>query len=188
MSPPRHDLAPAHEQTYAWSMALTLLRTKGPLATKRVVRGAHGKPRIEGYAKAKRFCASIVRFADVRALFALLQRLDRDPRRFLIRAALLPGLDPREVRRLVKRCGKTGEGPFFADVPRAWAAFDFDSVPAPRRPRPARHRRMRRLAARPAARPLPGRGVHRPGDGRLRDQAGAALSLVVRPVPPALGP
>ena len=131
MSSPRHDLAPAHEQIYAWSMALTLLRTKGPLATKRVVRGADGKRRIEGYAKAERFGAGAVHFRDVRALFALLQRLDRDPRRFVIRASLLPGLDPREVRRLVKRCGKTGEGPFFADVPRAWAAFDFDSVPAP---------------------------------------------------------
>ncbi len=138
--PPADDKVPVPDDTargqtealaFIDGLAFTLLRTKGPLATKRVVRGADGKPRIEGYAKAKRFGASIVRFADVRALFALLQRLDRDPRRFLIRASLLPGLDPREVRRLVKRCGKTGEGPFFADVPRAWAAFDFDSVPAP---------------------------------------------------------
>ena len=113
------------------ALALTLLRTMGPLATKRVVPGPDGRPRKPPIDRAKWFVARQVRFQGVRNLYALLRRLDRDRRAFVVRARPLPGTDGRRVRRLLHRDGRTGEGPYLEAVPRAWAAFDFDDVPCP---------------------------------------------------------
>jgi hypothetical protein len=79
-----------------------------------------------------------VNFRDIAGLHAVLVRQDRRPRQFVILAALRSGLDPRRVRRTLYRDPETGEPPFFVATPRAWAAFDFDSVEAPAGLDPAR--------------------------------------------------
>src|SRR4051794_10799409 len=119
-------------------LALTVLTcAAGLCATKRVIGGPDGA-RIVGYDRAKHFATRTERFGDVHGLHRLLLRQDLRPREFLIRAALRPGLDPRRVRRTLHPDPTTGEAACFLPVPRAWAAFDFDSVPEPPGLDPAR--------------------------------------------------
>lgn len=118
--------------------ALTILTCRPPLfATKRIKAGPNGVE-VVGYDRAKHLAAVEVNFGDIAGLYALLVRQDRRPREFVIRAALRPGVDPRRVRRTLHRDAASGEPPFFVAIPRAWAAFDFDSVEAPAGLDPAR--------------------------------------------------
>jgi hypothetical protein len=111
-------------------LALTVLTTRGPLATKRVERTPDGIV-IHGYDRARRFGAAAVEVDGLEGLAALLGRLDREQRRLVIRAAPLPGTDPQDCRRLLHADRATGDPACFEDVPRAWVAFDFDSVETP---------------------------------------------------------
>jgi hypothetical protein len=118
--------------------ALTILTCARSLyATKRIKAASNGVEVI-GYGRAKHLAAAEVSFRDIAGLHALLVRQGRRPRQFVIRAALRPGIDPGRVRRTLHRDPETGEPPFFVATPRAWAAFDFDSVEAPAGLDPAR--------------------------------------------------
>jgi hypothetical protein len=125
-------MKPAHDTPDPPSRhpALTVLRTCGPLATTRVRAGPAG-PEIVGYDRAKHFAAREESFDGLDGLHRLLLRQDRRPREFVVRAALRPGVDPRRVRRKIHADPATGEASCFVAEPRAWAAFDFDGVPAP---------------------------------------------------------
>jgi hypothetical protein len=111
-------------------LALTVLTTRGPLATKRIERTPEGVV-THGYDRARWFDTVTVEVDGIEGLLALLVRLDLEQGRLVIRAALLSGIDPRRCRRLLHPDQATGDPACFADVPRAWAAFDFDSVEAP---------------------------------------------------------
>jgi hypothetical protein len=118
--------------------ALTILTcARSLLGTKRIKAGVSGIA-ISGHDRAKHLAAVEVNFCDIAGLNALLVRQDRRPREFVIRAALRPGITPGRVRRTLHRDPETGEPPFFVATPRAWAAFDFDSVEAPAGLDPAR--------------------------------------------------
>jgi hypothetical protein len=112
---------------------ITILRCeRGRRATKRWVLDPYtGKPKLEGYDAGKWFTAESAEVDGIRGLSALLTRLERDPRALAIRGELLPGVDPRRVRRLKHRKGSAG--PFFAEPVggRRWVLIDFDKVPIP---------------------------------------------------------
>ena len=65
-------------------------------------------------------------------LFAVLNRVARDPRCFILRGELLPGVVPRQCRRLLY-AHEDGTPPTFREVPRRWVVIDFDNVPGPYR-------------------------------------------------------
>jgi putative DNA primase/helicase len=90
----------------------------------------YGKPKLEGYDAGKWFAVESPEVDGIRALSALLTRLERDPRALAIRGELLPGVDPRRVRRTKRRVGKVE--PYFAEpAGRRWMLTDFDKVPIP---------------------------------------------------------
>jgi hypothetical protein len=131
---PRGDADPTRLPRAGDPAALTVLRTRGRvLATKQIIARAGAPPEIVGYGRAKRFAARAVSLPDLAAVHAFLLEQDRRPREFAVRAALAEGADPGRVRRTLHPDPDpaTGEAPCFRDVPRTWAAFDFDSVPAP---------------------------------------------------------
>jgi hypothetical protein len=129
---PRDGADPTRLPRAADPAALTVLRTKGRvLATKRVVARADAPPEIVGYGRAKHFAVRAVSLPDLAAVHAFLLEQDRRPREFAVRAAPVEGTDPGRVRRTLHPDPETGEAPCFRDVPRTWAALDFDSVPAP---------------------------------------------------------
>src|SRR4051794_7763405 len=112
--------------------ALTVLTcAPGLLATKRIVAGADGLEIVEHDRLKYLLRAGTLAFGGLDGLHRLLLRLDPRRRTFVIRAMLRDGVDPRRVRRTKQRDPDTGEAPCFRPIPRAWAAFDFDSVPAP---------------------------------------------------------
>jgi hypothetical protein len=111
-------------------LVVTILTTRGPLATKRVELTADGIV-IHGYDRARWFETMVIKVDGLEGLHALLARLDREQRRLVIRAALLLGIDPRRCRRLLHADRETGDPACFEDVPRVWVPFDFDSVEAP---------------------------------------------------------
>jgi hypothetical protein len=112
---------------------ITILRCeRGRCATKRwVLDPNNGKPKLEGYDAGMWFAAESVEVDGIRGLSALLTRLERDPRALAIRGELLPGVDPRQVRRTKRRGGKVE--PYFAEPAggRRWLLVDFDKVPIP---------------------------------------------------------
>src|SRR5439155_21621636 len=101
----------------------------GLLATKRVIVTADGF-KIEEYSRMRHFRAATVTFDNIEDVYRLLH-LDPRPRSFVIRAMLRDGIAPDRVRRTLHPDPTTGEPAFFRPVRRAWAAFDWDSVPPP---------------------------------------------------------
>jgi hypothetical protein len=110
---------------------ITILRCeRGRRATKRWFLDPYtGKSKLEGYDAGKWFAVESAEVECIGALSALLTRLGRDTTALVIRGELLPGVDPRRVRRLKHRRGNAG--PCFAEPVggRRWVLIDFDRVP-----------------------------------------------------------
>jgi hypothetical protein len=112
---------------------ITILRCeRGHRATKRwFLDPCTGKPKLEGYDAGKWFAAETAEVDSIGELSALLTRLERDPRALAIRGELLPGVDPRRVRRTKRRAERVE--PYFAEPAggRRWVLIDYDKVPIP---------------------------------------------------------
>jgi hypothetical protein len=113
---------------------ITVLRTHGPLATKKITRLASGEWQIEPYGKAAHFAVEEIAAAGLADLARTLARVARDPRAFVIRGRPLPGIDRTRCRRLLYRTidedGREHE-PTLEPAARRWLAIDFDSLPTP---------------------------------------------------------
>jgi hypothetical protein len=112
------------------SSGLTVLRTLGPLATKRfVVDELTGETVKTGYGNARYFTARAVPLEDIYDLSAKLSKLEADTRAFVVRGEIAEGADTTRMRRLLYPDGN--DQPTLVRRPRRWVMFDFDNVPCP---------------------------------------------------------
>lgn len=106
---------------------LTVIRARGRRLAKLIEAGGA----VLGYDGAYLFDLYTVEVADLDALAALLARLHSRSDCAVVRAAVADPARVRGVRRLVNPCPETGERPTLRDVPRRWAALDFDDLAPP---------------------------------------------------------
>jgi hypothetical protein len=115
--------------------SVTVLTTKGPLATKRIALppGAT-KPVIEAYGRAAHFGIWEAPVSGVDDLAALLSTVELRPTSFLVRGKTAAGVDRRNAkRRLHARKAKDGtvEPATIEGAARHWIPLDFDSIACP---------------------------------------------------------
>jgi predicted P-loop ATPase len=109
---------------------LTILRTLGPLATKKfsidpVTAAVVKTP----FGNARYFSAQTVEITSIYDLSAKLFKLESDRRASVVRGALAEGVDPARMRRLLYADGD--DQPTLVRCPRRWVMIDFDRVVAP---------------------------------------------------------
>lgn len=108
----------------------TVLRTLGPLATKKFsVNSATGEVVKTPYGNAKFFSAKPVSVDNIFDLSTKLSALEADKQAFVVRADVAPGADPAKMRRLLYPDGD--DKPTLVRTPRRWMMIDFDNVPCP---------------------------------------------------------
>lgn len=108
---------------------LTVLTTKGPLATKRITAVQGGSPKIENYGKAQRFSFDEWPVSGFDELAAALKALQDRPRSFVVRGKPIDGIDRQNAPR---RLRPRGDQPAtLLPQARRWLALDMDSVPCP---------------------------------------------------------
>jgi hypothetical protein len=115
--------------------SVTVLTTKGPLATKRVTLppGAT-RPVIEQYGNAAFFSIREAPVSGIDDLAALLSMIELRPTSFLVRGKPAAGVDPRNARRrLHARKAKDGtvEQATIQGAARHWIPLDLDSIACP---------------------------------------------------------
>jgi len=115
--------------------SVTVLTTKGPLATKRITRlpGA-ARPVIEAYCKAAHFSISEAPVSGIDTLAAVLNSVELRPTSFLVRGKPAEGIDRWSARRrLHARKAKDGtvEPATLEPVARHWIPLDLDSIACP---------------------------------------------------------
>jgi len=118
----------------AMTDSLTVLHTRGPLATKRFYIDDQGTIAKSGYGNACYFRVESRAVADIHELSAALMDLQDNRRALVVRGELLPGIDPVNVRRLLKvKFDKDGtrHEPVFGASPRRWLHLDMDGLPCP---------------------------------------------------------
>lgn len=153
--------------------SVTVLTTKGPLATKRITLSPGAtKPAIEAYGNAVYFGIWEAPVSGINDLAALLSTVELRPTSFLVRGKTAVGVDRRNAkRRLHARKAKDGtvEPATIEGAARHWIPLDFDSIACPDWLDPA-HEPDRAVehVCRAAARGIPRRdvlvGIHkRPG-------------------------
>ncbi len=114
--------------------SFTILTTKGPLATKRVVAVPGGPPKIEGYGKAQRFSFDELPLSGFDDMADALKALQPRSRSFIVRGKPADGINRKDApRRLHARKLKNGtiEPATLVAQPRFWLPLDLDSVPCP---------------------------------------------------------
>jgi hypothetical protein len=128
----RGDLEPA---AVSAADRLTVLRSRGPVLTKRITRTDAGEWQVEPFCDAKRFTVAEVAVDGLASLARVLTEIARDPRACIIRGRPLPGIDRARCRRLIypQIYDETGEliPPTFEPAPRRWLALDIDDLPTP---------------------------------------------------------
>lgn len=107
--------------------ALTLATARG----RRLCKTRHATGAVQDYDAAYRFVFDVAEAADLDALAALLRDLESRRDTCVLRGAVRDQTRARGVRRLLHPDHATGEAPTLAEVPRAWLALDFDSLPLP---------------------------------------------------------
>ncbi len=113
---------------FAHPDALVIVRSAGPRLAKRHERQVDGTIHSEAYEDAAHFSASATQSESIEALARFLERLSGDPRRAVIRAAPRASADPRHMRRKLHD-DRDGPGTL-VELPRRWAALDFDGLDA----------------------------------------------------------
>jgi hypothetical protein len=112
---------------------LTVLTTKGPLATKRITCTA-ADPIIEPYGHAQWFGIQQWRVTDINCLASALSKLEQNRRSFIIRGRPRPEIDCRRAQRRT-RDRRNADGtvlPATIDpAARHWIALDCDKLPCP---------------------------------------------------------
>src|SRR5215471_3088141 len=82
---------------------VTVLTTKGPLATKQVSRvPGQNELRVQSYGRAAWFSFHELGVSDIHQFASLLGSLEHQPRSFIVRGRPKPGVDRRMARRLVR--------------------------------------------------------------------------------------
>src|SRR4051812_24180778 len=102
---------------------LTVLTTKGPLATKRIIASPNGPPIIEGYGKAQRFSFDEWDVSSFDEMAAALKALQRRERSLVVRGKPIDGIKRSDSpRRLLprKRADGTVEPATLLPQPRYW--------------------------------------------------------------------
>ena len=137
--------------------ALTVLTTKGPLATKRITAVQDGPPKIESYGRAQRFSFDEWDVSSFDEMAAALKALQRRERSFVVRGKPVEGIDrsKNSPRRIY--AARHDEPATLMPQPRYWLAFDMDLGAVPGRHRPDFRARCGRRACRRAA----ARGISR---------------------------
>jgi hypothetical protein len=114
--------------------SVTVLTTQGPLATKRIIAVLHGPPKIEPYGSAKFFSLRQADVSNIDELAALLGRLEKAPRSFIIRGRPRDGTDYRRVLRRV-RDRRNSDGTVtpstIEPAARHWIPLDCDRIACP---------------------------------------------------------
>jgi hypothetical protein len=119
---------------------ITVMTTKGPLATKIITRRPQpdadrpGEWNITSYGRAKIFGISEQTAGDIYELASVLTNIEQNPRSFIVRGAPIEGIDREHAyRRRHPRKHKDGieEPATLRPVARHWVALDFDSIPCP---------------------------------------------------------
>ena len=109
--------------------AFTVLTTKGPLATKRIVAVQDGPPKIENYGKAQRFSFDEWDVSSFDEMAAALKALQRRPQSFVVRGKPADGIKRSDSPRRLRPRGD--EPATLILQPRYWLPLDLDSVPCP---------------------------------------------------------
>ena len=113
---------------------LTILTTRGLLATKKIIAIPGQDPKIVNYAKAARFSFTERPIASFDDLAAVLTDLQRWSHTLIVRGKPAPGINRHnDVRRLKPRKKSDGtiEPATLVSQPRRWLPIDMDSVPCP---------------------------------------------------------
>src|SRR6478672_6271138 len=109
--------------------AFTVLTTKGPLATKRIVARPSGPPTIENYGKAQRFSFEEWPLGSFDEMASALEALQRRERSFVVRGQPAKGIKRSDSPRRLRSRGD--EPATLTPQPRFWLPVDIDSVPCP---------------------------------------------------------
>src|SRR3954447_4677729 len=109
---------------------ITILTSKGPLATKRITAVQGGPPKIEPYGRAQRFRFDEWPVANFDELAAALKALQHRERSFLVRGKPAGGLASwkNQPHRIYPR---GTEPATLVAQPRHWLPFDFDLAECP---------------------------------------------------------
>jgi hypothetical protein len=113
---------------------ITILTTKGPLATKRITAVSHGPPKIAGYGQAKLFSFAEIPVSSFDEMAAAIEGLQHKPCSFLVRGKPADGIDREYARRRLharKKPNGAVEPATLLAQPRFWLALDFDSIQCP---------------------------------------------------------
>ena len=122
----------AQRTTAATAGGLTILRAaSGRIATKRFSALHDGRIRKSSYGNERFFALEPAEADDIFVLAALVRRLERDPRAFIIRGAPLPHAQRQRARRLLHPDPSTGDGATIVTADRAWVMLDLDGVACP---------------------------------------------------------
>ena len=118
--------------TAATAGGLTILRAaSGRIATKGFSALHDGRIRKSSYGNERFFALEPAEADDIFVLAALVRRLERDPRAFIIRGAPLPHAQRQRARRLLHPDPSTGDGATIVAADRAWVMLDLDGVACP---------------------------------------------------------
>jgi hypothetical protein len=133
---PRIKRKRATAQTELDRCGCTILSTHlrggfGPLCVKRFDRDENGKVQKHDYDDAFKFAFERRRFARLDGLFKLLERLQGEPRRFIVRAEPIAGIGEGPHRRLLHPDSKTGDPATLQRKDRYWINIDVDGIPCP---------------------------------------------------------
>jgi hypothetical protein len=115
---------------------VTVLRTHGPLATKRIgYNRKTGKHRIADYGRARVFSVKQHQVSNIHQSAALLDTLGQDPRTFVIRGEPIGGIDRTRCLRRIQDQTNPETGEFepatFTHAARHALLIDVDGVPCP---------------------------------------------------------
>ena len=108
---------------------LTVLTTKGPLATKRITVVQGGDPKIENYGKAQRFSIAELPVSSFDEMADALEALQPRSRSLLVRGKPVDGVDRQDAPRRYKP--RPNKPATLLPQPRFWLPLDMDSVPCP---------------------------------------------------------
>jgi hypothetical protein len=108
---------------------ITVLTTKGPLATKRITAVQGGPPTIENYAKAQRFSFDEWDVSSFDEMAAALKALQYRERSFVVRGKPADGIKRSNSPRRLRPRGD--EPATLIPQARRWLPLDMDSVPCP---------------------------------------------------------
>jgi predicted P-loop ATPase len=105
---------------------ITILTTKGPLATKVI-----SSTGVTSYGEARRFSASVRRVSNIFDVSRVLTELQAQTKAFVVRGSVAPGANLGDMRRLLHPDAETGDAATLVSTARHWVPLDVDNLPCP---------------------------------------------------------